>query len=79
MDYVGVVTLIHPAVFCLLIGTSMLVTGVSWLLVCRHHERKMAKIISAVLIFVISCAIFAITIYLKYGLLPVYFETISAL
>lgn len=79
MDYVGLITLIHPAILCLVVGTAMFVAGITWLTICRYLSKRWIKVLSVIFVFVISCTIFTLVVYFKFGLLPVYFETISPL
>ena len=79
MDYVGLMTLIHPAILCLVTGTAMLVAGMSWFILCRFFKKTWMKSLSVVLCFVVSWVIFCLVIYFKFDLLPIYFEGISTL
>ena len=79
MSFFGLMILIHPAVFCLVMGISLLILGMVWLIVIRRFSKKSTKIVTGLSVFLLSLAAFTLSIYLKSGLLPVYFEVISPL
>ena len=79
MDLVGVMVLIQPAILCLIMGTTLLVSGFSWIFVIRHISGKRTKIGISLFVFLLSVFAFTLSIYLKFDLLPVYFEPVMPL
>jgi hypothetical protein len=79
MSVFGIVTLIQPAVFLLILGTSLCSLGCFWLLIGRKIQKKWLKIVSALVVWAGSYAIFAAGVVMKYGMAPISFEVIQGL
>ena len=79
MDPIGLMILIQPAMTCIVLGMTLFVVGITWILVVRRFSKKSTKIVAAMAIFLFSVIAFSLSIYLKFGVLPVYFEAVTPL
>ena len=79
MNVVGVMILIQPAVLCLVLACTLVVTGVIWLFWLRHIKGVARQILFALLTAIIILVMMSVGIYLKYEIAPVSCETIVAL
>ena len=75
----GIVTLIHPAVFLLVLGSSLCSLGCFWLLAGRRLEARWLKLSLALAVFMGSFVILACVLSAKYGIAPISFEWIQGL
>lgn len=79
MSVFGIITLIYPAIFLVVLGASLSMLGCFWIFVGRKLGSLSAKIVTSLLVFLGSFMVFAIGINLKYGFLPISFELVRGL
>ena len=79
MNAFGILILVQPAVFCLVLGCAMTITGVAWILGLRHFPNLSHKKAWALITLVIAFLAFSLMTKLRYDLPPVHFEWISGL
>ncbi|MBQ9394293.1 MAG: hypothetical protein IJU23_02100 [Proteobacteria bacterium] len=59
MTPVGIMILIHPAIILLMIGSSLIMAGVSWLLMFRKFPWRIG-IICCIVVFAVTSLIYAL-------------------
>lgn len=78
MSPFGLMMLVHPAALCLVIGTALAVTGVTWIFLIRKYPGKHPKI-KCTLVFLLMLLLYVCIVYFKYDIAIIHFEVISGL
>ena len=79
MNAFGVLILVQPAVFCLVLGSSMCVTGITWILFRRYFPDMRHTRLWLAITLVAFFIVFSLLTLVQYDLPPMHFELIRGL
>lgn len=79
MDLFGMMIMVQPAVLCIILGLTMLATGVNWLLVLRVIKSQRIRIVAVISSFVLTFALFSWVAWVSSGVTPIWIEFIAGL